>query len=88
MLFAAFCRNIIANFNFRSGTRQNFKYKLSSVICHLGATANSGHYTAFVRTGKNWLYFDDDRPVKRKPDLNSDLSFIERNAYIVFYKAV
>ena len=38
-------------------------YSLCSIICHSGNSANSGHYTSFVRDmtteRMNWFYYDD-----------------------------
>jgi len=34
-------------------------YQLRAVLCHLGTTADSGHYIAVVRDGAQWLVCDD-----------------------------
>lgn len=59
-----------------------FRYDLYAVSSHVG-TLSSGHYTAYVRSGDQWIFCDDssDRPVRRE-ELNS------RPAYILFYKRV
>jgi hypothetical protein len=62
------------------------EYDLSGVIVHIGGSATSGHYTAFVRrTGKNnsvqWLNMDDSfvELVPEKTVLRN------KDAYVLFY---
>mmetsp|Transcript_1875 Transcript_1875/g.3387 ORF Transcript_1875/g.3387 Transcript_1875/m.3387 type:complete len:995 (-) Transcript_1875:93-3077(-) len=62
------------------------EYDLSGVIVHIGGSATSGHYTAFVRrTSKNnkvqWLNMDDSfvEPVTEKAVLRN------KDAYVLFY---
>jgi Ubiquitin C-terminal hydrolase len=62
------------------------EYILTGVIVHIGGSATSGHYTAFVRrTSKNntvqWLNVDDSfvEPVPEKTVLRN------KDAYVLFY---
>jgi ubiquitin carboxyl-terminal hydrolase 36/42 len=62
------------------------EYILTGVIVHIGGSATSGHYTAFVRRtskkGKTqWLNMDDSfvEPVSEKTVLRND------DAYVLFY---
>lgn len=38
-------------------------YYLSAMVAHLGSTANSGHYVAFIRSGDKWLSMDDNQVI-------------------------
>lgn len=61
------------------------EYELTGVVIHVGHSATSGHYTAFVRrpmkTGSQWYHMDDSfvEPVKQKRVLR------EKDAYVLFY---
>ena len=61
------------------------EYILTGVIIHVGHSATSGHYTAFIRrqmkTGSQWYHMDDSyvEPVKEKSVLR------QRDAYVLFY---
>ena len=62
------------------------EYELSGVVVHIGGSATSGHYTAFVRrVGKQgkqqWLNMDDSfvDPVAEKTVLKN------KDAYVLFY---
>jgi len=63
-----------------SGAKQPLLYKLSALVCHSG-TAQTGHYTAYVRdeTNDRWLYFNDDVVTCEEPADN------DSRAYILFY---
>ena len=57
---------------------------LTGVISHVGNSATSGHYTAFVRQpggNKQWLNMDDSF-VER---VSESTVLRERNAYVLFY---
>jgi ubiquitin C-terminal hydrolase len=36
-------------------------YYLSSMVAHIGPSAQSGHYVSFIRSGDKWLSMDDHR---------------------------
>ena len=61
------------------------EYVLTGVVIHVGHSATSGHYTAFVRrqmkNGSQWYHMDDSfvEPVKEKTVLR------QRDAYVLFY---
>lgn len=57
------------------------KYRLVSVICHIGQSRHSGHYTAIVNSENNIYGFNDSKVHKRK--LISGC-----NAYILFYERI
>jgi hypothetical protein len=66
--------------------KRNCEYDLTGVIIHIGGSASSGHYTAFVKRpdagGKGqWFHMDDSScsPVSLKSVLR------ERDAYVLFY---
>lgn len=73
-------------------------YYLSAMVLHLGATAQSGHYIAFIRSGDKWLQMDDHKvePVQNiEPIMNSAYACWNHNpeepqnsasAYILFYE--
>ena len=43
-------------------------FKLKSVVDHIGADRNSGHYTATILSSSGWLKCDDTRPAERVQD--------------------
>ncbi len=61
------------------------EYILTGVVIHVGHSATSGHYTAYIRrqtkTGSQWYHMDDSfvEPVKEKTVLR------QRDAYVLFY---
>lgn len=70
------------------GANQTGLYELRGVITHQGASADSGHYTSFIKkeghkdpvTGKrkaedgNWWWFNDDKVIEVGPDRIETLS--------------
>ena len=58
----------------------NHKYELYGVSNHMG-TPNGGHYTAYVKTGKGWIHYNDE-------GLSAiDASqVISPNSYCLFYR--
>jgi len=58
-------------------------YDLYAVACHMGWTANSGHYTALCKNSadSNWYHYDDSRVTKV-----SEGQVVNKNAYLLFYK--
>ena len=61
------------------------EYELTGIVIHVGHSATSGHYTAYIRrpmkTGSQWFHMDDSfvEPVKEKTVLR------QRDAYLLFY---
>lgn len=73
----------LKNFITKSGDQnQGCKYKLVSMVTHLGGSASGGHYTA-VGLAPNGIYyhFDDDRV-----NQGSLSSVLRTNAYVLFYE--
>lgn len=48
--------------------QENCNYKLVSFIVHVGNSALSGHYTAYVKKDNKWYYCDDESIVKITDD--------------------
>ena len=57
------------------------KYELNSVIEHIGSSANSGHYKAFVKAPSGKWYERDDQ-ISKEVTVNDVLAI---NPYILFY---
>lgn len=57
------------------------KYRLVSVISHIGQSCDSGHYIAIVNSEHNIYGFDDSKVHKRKVISGC-------NAYILFYERI
>ena len=86
------------------GANQSGLYELRGVVTHQGASADSGHYTSYVKksapvdpkTGKkgeddgNWWWFNDDRVTEVTPDKIETLSGggESHSALILLYKAI
>lgn len=86
------------------GANQSGLYELRGVVTHQGASADSGHYTAYVKkvapvdpktgvTGEedgNWWWFNDDKVTEVTPDKVEGLSGGGEfhSALILLYKAV
>lgn len=86
------------------GANQSGLYDLRGVVTHQGSSADSGHYTAYVKkpapkdpkTGKpgeedgNWYWFNDDKVSEVTPDKIDALSGggESHSALILLYKAV
>lgn len=64
---------------------RNCEYQLTGVVIHVGHSATSGHYTAFIRrqmkNSHQWYHMDDSfvEQVKEKTVLR------QRDAYVLFY---
>lgn len=66
----------------QGGQHAPFLYNLYAVATHTG-TLKAGHYTSFVRRGKNgWCYFDDTRVYRNIPPSN----VVSQNAYVLFFE--
>jgi ubiquitin carboxyl-terminal hydrolase 14 len=73
-------------------------YELYAVVSHSGASAESGHYVAWVRQGEpgsgcdDWLNFDDETVAPCKTEhvlaLKGTGSDSDDIAYVVFFRAV
>ncbi|WWD20590.1 hypothetical protein CI109_105066 [Kwoniella shandongensis] len=59
-----------------------FRYDLYGVSNHMG-TLSSGHYTAYVKSSKGWMYCEDSRISKAQ-----ERDVVSRPAYILFYKRI
>ncbi len=86
------------------GANQSGLYDLRGVVTHQGASADSGHYTAYVKktgpkdpkTGKvgeedgNWWWFNDDKVTEVSPDKIATLvgGGESHSALILLYKAI
>lgn len=86
------------------GANQSGLYELRGVVTHQGASADSGHYTAYVKktapidpkTGKkgeedgNWWWFNDDKVSEVAPDKIATLSGggESHSALILLYRAI
>jgi len=86
------------------GTNQSGLYELRGVVTHQGASADSGHYTGYVKktapvdpkTGKkgeedgNWWWFNDDKVSEVTPDKITTLSGggESHSALILLYRAI
>ncbi|KAK9417465.1 putative Ubiquitin carboxyl-terminal hydrolase 14 [Seiridium unicorne] len=86
------------------GANQSGLYELRGVVTHQGASADSGHYTAYVKklgtvdakTGKkkeedgNWWWFNDDKVSEVTPDKIEALAGggESHSALILLYKAI
>lgn len=55
-------------------------YGLHGVVNHYG-TIGAGHYTAYVRSGHDWLEYDDSKVTSMSP-----ANVVTEAAYILFYK--
>ncbi|MCB9493468.1 MAG: ubiquitin carboxyl-terminal hydrolase [Epsilonproteobacteria bacterium] len=65
------------------------RYKLRSVINHHGQSANSGHYTAIVRGGKDdqvWTRYNDERVTDLQGDELASFITDTQDPYIFFYE--
>lgn len=56
-------------------------YALTGIVVHVGGSASSGHYTAFVKTSNQW-YLMDDSYVQR---VSESMVLKQRDAYLLFY---
>lgn len=75
--------------NFKSSNTNNIlKYKLKSIVNHIGFNPLGGHYTTFIsNTNKNydcdWIHIDDSNIYKTKEN-----ELVSSSAYILLYELV
>lgn len=63
------------------GTAERKLYELYAVVVHQGSGANSGHYSAFVKSADEWWCLNDERAARAKPEQ------VQRaKAYLLFYR--
>lgn len=69
---------------------KNAKYRLRSIICHQGSTANSGHYVTYVRKfdaqGNSRFYLADDGRIT--PQETKDVLKAAETAYQIIYDKI
>lgn len=74
----------------KSSRKETGIYDLTAVLTHMGRSADSGHYVAWVKQESGqWIEFDDDKIIYRKEE---DISRLSGGgdwhmAYILLYKA-
>ena len=67
----------------------NYKFRLQSIIYHMGSTISSGHYVSLINkeNGKWYIYNDED--VKEYEDVDIDLTKINSSdSYVLIYSIV
>ncbi|KAI5818047.1 hypothetical protein BZA77DRAFT_24003 [Pyronema omphalodes] len=57
------------------------RYEAYAVVVHQGSGANSGHYTAFVKSENQWWSLNDERATKVQPNVVK-----KAKAYLLFYR--
>jgi hypothetical protein len=76
-----------ADFDLPLSDGRKCEYHLTGIVVHVGGSASSGHYTAFVKkpgslsTNNQWYHMDDSfvEPVSEKKVLR------QKDAYLLFY---
>ncbi|MCJ1251275.1 hypothetical protein MMC30_008506 [Trapelia coarctata] len=65
-------------------------FRLSSIVCHKGASIHAGHYVAFIRkhipsenNEEAWILFNDEKVVKAV-----DVDEMKKFAYVYFFERV
>ncbi|KIM21211.1 hypothetical protein M408DRAFT_29720 [Serendipita vermifera MAFF 305830] len=58
--------------NVQFGPLQNapVSFHLFAVVCHHGASMDSGHYSCYIRRGERWYHVDDERVKLCEPPIN------------------
>ncbi|CAO1415593.1 unnamed protein product [Diamesa serratosioi] len=65
-------------------SNQNYRYRLTSMVTHLGMQSTGGHYTAVgLAPNGNYYCYDDDRVRPMQID-----QVLRTNAYVLFYELV
>ncbi len=60
--------------------QEGYKYNLISFIVHVGSSASSGHYTAYVKNEDGWHYCDDRSIIKIT---NKQIEDIAKRGYAI-----
>ena len=66
---------------------QGHAYMLTCIIFRVGCVINSGHYTAALKVGAAWVYYDDIPP-KRKLTTLDELSGLRAVPFMLLFKKV
>jgi len=56
-------------------------FELSAFVLHLGSSTGVGHYVAYIKSGKEWLQYND-RKVSIVPESNLPIG----NSYLLFWR--
>ena len=56
---------------------------MQGVVSHIGTSATSGHYVAYIHTSEGWILFDDTN-VREV----SEAEVLKQQAYILFYQNI
>ncbi|KAF8877415.1 hypothetical protein BD779DRAFT_1557507 [Infundibulicybe gibba] len=59
------------------------QYRLKAFISHKGPWIHSGHYVAHIRSGEEWMFFNDEKVVKADEESVKDL---KRLAYMYIFE--
>ena len=62
-----------------------FQYDLQCVVFRFGCTADSGHYTAALKVGRRWVYYDDSPPSRKLATIDK-LSDISGVPFMLLFK--
>ena len=63
--------------------RGTLKYELVAFIEHIGSTAHSGHYVAYIRDGQQWLLYNDSSVTEVT---EAKMSAASCRSYLYFYR--
>ncbi|KAL4399709.1 ubiquitin C-terminal hydrolase Ubp14 [Malassezia pachydermatis] len=67
----------------RYGTSETpARYELVSFITHRGPSVHSGHYVAHVRSGHDWIFFNDEKVVHAPSEGSSSAAALSELAYL------
>lgn len=64
---------------------QSAKYRLDSIVCHSGSSANAGHYYSFVRTSDGDWFRQDDSTSTKVAFHNQSHLLSMKSAYVLIY---
>ena len=65
-------------------------YRLFAIVVHIGMGPHHGHYVAIIRSGREWILFDDDN-VDIIPETELENYYGDQghgSSYVLFYEAV
>lgn len=79
--FFVYCDTISLQFDGIS-----YPYDLQCVIFRFGCTADSGHFTAALKVGDQWVYYDDSPPSRKLTTLE-ELSEISGVPFMLLFKS-